>query len=552
MSSADPFLWGRVADDLGMDEADRELQLARAAEILEGCNPVQRNLIEDPSKFKSGLCPRRAGKSYCATAYALYLGEKFPGSRVLIIGLTLKAAKENYWSHAPGGIQALDLKYELGLEPNYAEVSWTHTNGSVGFLAGAETAADLERLRGSKVEVDLVVIDEAKSFAPERLRELIMDVLLPGLMTRNGTICMIGTPGSIPLGPFFEATSENSVDALGLPTCIPWARRTEAKYKALTTEDEDGDVVPRWSTHHWTLADNLAKKHQWDRAKINKKMQGWDDKHPVWRREYLGEWVEDASELVYAYAGIRPTGRVTWHPDRSEHPHGLDPQEGPWHMLLGVDLGYEDDFALVVAAYGEHSKELRHIWDWKSPHMTVDDMERKIKEAERAYGPFESIIVDAGALGKTILETFLSHGIAAIPADKHEKYDYIELLNSDFRAGRLKILPDSELHHELCALQWDLSMHSKERLIRTGKLRESPDCANHLCDALLYLWRYSYHSLSEPREAPPPPKYSPEWWAQKVEREKREAERASQSEASSISGRRFGVVDHFVTRSRWN
>lgn len=549
--SGDGFSWGRLAQDLGLEKDARAKQIERSDAILADCNAVQRSLILDPGLFKSGLCPRRAGKSHGATAYALYLGERYPGSRVLIIGLTLKAAKENYWQNAPGGVQAFNTRYGLGLDINYADVSWRHSNGSVGFLAGAETAADLERLRGSKVETDLVVIDECKSFAPERLRELILDVLLPGTMTRNGTICQVGTPGSIPLGPFYEATCLNSVDIGDRPTCIPYADRTNPKYAGLLATNEDGEITPRWSAHHWTLQDNTAKPNQWKRALLNKKMNGWDDNHPSWRREYLGQWVEDAAELVYAYSGLRSSGKVTWVPSESaEAPHGLDPALGPWHLLLGLDFGYEDDFAMVVAAYGEHCQAIYHLWDWKSPHLTLDDMQQEITKVERRFGEFEAIVADAGGLGKVLVETFSARGIPVIRADKHEKFDFIELLNADFHSGRLKIIPETELHFELCGLQWDLSKHSKEILARTGRLKESPNCPNHLCDALLYLWRYSYHTIATPRESPPPPKYSPDWWRIKMEREKRQVEERGTLDAKKPA--KFGHVDHFVTRARFN
>jgi hypothetical protein len=115
-------------------------------------------------------------------------------------------------------------------------------------------------------------------------------------------------------------------------------------------------------------------------------------------------------------------------------------------------------------------------------------------------------------------------GLAIQPAAKREKQDHIELLNGDFATNRVKIISGSDLDHELCGLQWDLSNDSKVILSRTGRLREDPSCPNHLCDALLYVWRFSYHYYAQPRVSGPEPG-TLDWW--KVQEEK-DIERAIQ------------------------
>lgn len=507
-------------------------------------------MVLDESLFKSARCPRGSGKSHGATGYAMYVLEREPAKRVLIIGLTLKSAKENFWENAPGGVQAFNARYDLQLDVSLANTSWRHKNGSVGFLAGAETAADLERLRGSKVEADLIIVDECKSFAPERLKALVQDILLPGLARRSGQLLLIGTPGSIPTGTFYEATCEAARDRFEppQPTCVPWVRRDDPEFQGLALRDDVLEQpIPRWSLHSWTIQDNHALPKMWARALLNKRMNGWGDDHPAWRREYLGEWVEDASDLVYAYAGLISTKRVNWLPAKDGNKHGLSEEGGPWHYIAGVDFGFEDDFAIVVLAYGEHDKTLYHVWEFKENHLTLDRMQAEIEAAEKHFGGFETIVADAGGLGKVLLETMSARGLAIHRADKTQKFDHIELVNSDFHAGRFKLMPDSELHHEMCGLQWDLSKASKEQLIRTGKMRESPGCPNHLCDAALYAWRYAYHQFAKDRV----PEVQPgtlEWWR---ERELAEKEAFAQQLTTAKSDenhhlRRFGRVDHLI------
>lgn len=508
----------KIARNLKQKRADAERKVEKAKLIYDGANPVQRALIDDKSLYLSGLCPRRSGKTFAATSKALHLGEEQPGSRILIISLTLKSTVENYWSGSPGGLWFQNAKYDLGIKFNTTHHTWIHPNGSRGLLAGAETKADIEHLRGAAAEADLVIIDECKSFAPAHLEDLIENVVEPGLMTRNGQLLLIGTPGSIPLGPFYKATcvlarTGNGED--GKPTCIPYTDRDDPgpAYATLTL-DEWGDM---YSLHHWTIEDNLAAPNQWRRALSTKRRRGWEDNHPTWRREYLGEWVADASDLVYAYATVKAdqtNQKGVWKPDYAKNPiTGLDPEQGPWHLLLGLDLGFVDDSAMVLVAYSEFLRELRHVYDFKAPGMDAQAFTEEVLAIIDHYGLPEMIVADFGGGGaKMLLESINQrYGLSIQPADKKSKNDFIELLNGDFIADRVKIIPGSDLEHELCGLQWDLSNDAKHILARTGRLREDPSCPNHLCDALLYVWRFSYHYFSRDKQVGPE-KGSEEWY----------------------------------------
>jgi hypothetical protein len=490
------------------------LQEDNAARILVGANPVQRDLILDDSYYIGAVCPRRSGKTFAVTSKVLYFGEKYPGSRILVISLTLKSTVENYWSGSPGGLFAQNALYGLNLKFNTTQHTWVHPNGSRGLLAGAETKADIERLRGAAAEADIVIIDECKSFAPDHLNDLIENVVEPGLMTRDGQLVMIGTPGSIPLGPFYQATSLLSVTDGDnpTPTCIMWNDKENPgpSYSKLSKED----ISELYSLHHWTIADNLAAPHQWKRALTIKRKRGWGDDHPVWRREYLGEWVGNDSDLVYAYASNRAAdpAKVTWRP--SPHsPTGLPDGLGPWHLVLGLDLGYVDDSAMVLVAYSETLRELRHVYDYKAPGLDAEAFASQVLGICQGFGQIEMVVADtAGGGSKMIIEMLNQRlGLAIQPAKKSEKTDHIELLNGDFNSGRVKLIPGSDLEREICGLQWDLSQNSKVILARTGRLREDPKCPNHLCDALLYAWRFSYHYYAQPDVVETPSTGSIEW-----------------------------------------
>lgn len=514
----------RLSEHGEQQRTDAEVWAARSRAIYAGCHDKQRGLIDSAKagyKYLSARCPRRAGKSYGMASLALWLGETFPNSRIIIISLTLKSTKENYWSGAPGGIFAQNHKYELGLKFNSTDLTWIHENGSRGKLLGAETRADIEKIRGSTAEADLAIVDECKSFAPELLQELIRDVLQPGLMTRDGIMVLGGTPGAIPMGTFYEATAEQSrvdapCDACGKPhpTCVPVDMADAPAYACPEFQAYASEV---WRLHSWTIQDNTGAPRQWKRALADKVRNKYDDDHPVWRREYLGEWVTDATDLVYSYAQYKSDGRVVWYPtiDTTTGLVSLPPEHGPWRFVLGIDIGYVDDSAFVLAAYSETLNELRHIYDFKAPEMTLDDFLEEIFKTIETYGRPDAIVADtAGGGSKILVETLNQrYGLGIEPAKKTDKQDWIELVNSDFASGKIKIIPGSDLSHELSGLQWDLSRDAKLVLARQGRLREDPHCPNHLCDALLYLYKYSYHfwSKATPRQTE---QGTEAWWAE--------------------------------------
>lgn len=487
------------------------------------------------------------------TALLLWFGETFECSRLLVISLTIKSTRENYWSSAPGGIFRQAADCDLGLKYNHTDSVWHHQNGSRGRLAGAETRADVEYLRGAAAEADIVIIDECKSFAPDLLSELIRDVIEPGLMTRDGVCVMGGTPGSIPVGPFFEATSESARNDEGFPTCMPVGQEDGAAYANMDPEDK----AELWRLHAWSIADNLASPGQWKRALRTKKKQGYDDTSPAWRREYLGEWVTDATSLVYAWAGARASGKsVTWIPEpTATNPTGLPPELGPWHLVMGLDIGYVDESAFVLAAYSETIKELRHVYDFKRSEMLCDDFMEEVLAIIAQYGVPEAIVADTGGAGaKMLIETLNArHGVGIIPAEKRDKQAYVELLNSDFGAARIKIIPGTDLAHELAGLQYDTSRNSKLLLARTGSLKEDPRCPNHLCDALLYLWRYAYHYFSSSAQVEAPERNTKAWFAEQERLSYQKVcdrKRAEKSDAMGL--KRLARKRPFTSLGPWN
>lgn len=469
-------------------------------------------MVLDPSPHIAANCPRRAGKTYAAVLAALITGEAKPGSITLIISLNLKQLRRLYWAGGPSGLFTIARKYGLNLQFNNTYLKWEHENGSIGYLLGADDDEQLEVIRG--LEADLYIIDECKSFQPVVLTKLIDDIIDPQRASRNGRIMMIGTPGHIFAGPFWKATCPKALDKTGKPYHLdygetdPWGR----------TPSED----LLWSHHHWTLADNTAKPHQWTEALKKKRQMGWEDDDPTWCREYLGLWTSSGAGLVFRYHEAKGLGRATWVPEVTKNnPTGLPEEGAPWRLIAGLDFGYEAPTAFVVCAYSARLRQLRLVHDESHQHMLVPDVAEMIQAAISKYGPIEKIYADVGNLGKMVVETLIrEYGFPLERADKREKFDHIELLNAAFSRGEVLIIEQTVVEHQLLTNAWDLrddadgddGEDTKTRLARAGRLREDDAIPNDSTDALLYCFRGSLHHFAwriQSEDTPTPG--TPEW-----------------------------------------
>lgn len=429
------------------------------------------------------------------------------GARVVIINLSLRNAKDIYWYE----MAIFAQKHGIDCKFFQNELRTVLPNGSQILLTSADSRAEIEKLRGS--QFNLAIIDECKSYAPHLLKELIYEVINPALAKRKGTIMMIGTPGNILQGPFFQATYPGYRSE-------PTKRHPDGKLfsrdfnKPETYWADHPSDHTFWSRHYWSTRDNTKQPQIWLDFIEQKEVNGWSDDEPIWRREALGEWIATTDAFVYAYANLCSTdpARVHWTPDYVDGNKFGMPKESEWRFLLGIDFGYEDAFAMVVCAYNPYDGKLYHVWEKKESHLDVYEVMDEIELAVARFGHFDAVVAEFASGGKTIIEALnRKHGMNIKLAEKTHKFDYVELLNADFRAGRILIQPGSDLAFELATLQLDLSKGTKEQLARAGKLKEAPSLPNDLCDALLYLWRYSYHYYADLR----PSVFEPgthEWW----------------------------------------
>ena len=420
----------------------------RSTQFYKDCFDKQVAFISDPAKLKTALCSRRAGKTHSAAVYLLKQALENPESESAYIALTRINAKRVMWPK----LKQLDRKYSMNINFNNSELTAYLPNGSVIYLTAANDQADVDKLRGSAFV--LIVIDECASFGPH-MDELVEEVLEPTLIDHDGTMCLIGTPNAACAGIFHRVTTV-----------------------------EDGD----YSNHHWTIRDNPHVPHADEWLERRMRRRGWDNDHPVYLREWCGRWIRSADSLVYKF-------------DEAVNLYDSLPTiDYDFEYILGVDLGFNDASAFTVCAFNRYLPTLYLVYEMKEVGMIPAVIAKKIQQLMDEY-KFIRIVMDTGGLGKSIAEEFrIRYNLPVFAATKHDKFSYIELLNSDLRSGFVKVPPNSLLAGEWGLLQWQEDRKSEDKRFE-----------NHLSDAFLYAWRESKHYCSE--ELPFNPTYgTQEYW----------------------------------------
>lgn len=335
----------------------------------------------------------------------------------------------------------------MGGVPNESELSLKMPNGSVIYFSGASDSTEIEKFRG--LGLKLCYIDEAQSFKPY-IERLIDDVISKALFDYNGQLKLIGTPGPVPAGFFYEVS----------------------KSKA-------------WKHHHWTMHENyfLTRKSgktadELIRQDCERKGVGFDD--PAIRRECFGEWVVDPNSLVFRYS------------EETNNFEDID-REG-FTYVLGIDVGFSDADAIAVIGWGEHQTQAYLVQEVVKRKQGITELADQLDALISRYAPI-SIVMDTGGLGKKIAEELKARRSLPIKAaDKAGKFAYIELLNDAMRTGRFMAKKGSQFAQDCYMVEWEQ---------RGASPKVSDRFHSDICDAVLYGFREAQSYLEMPVTARP-------------------------------------------------
>jgi hypothetical protein len=417
------------------------------------CFDKQLAFIRDTATFKTAVCSRRAGKTIACAMDLLNTAQAHENVVCLYITLKRTNAKRIIWP------ELLRLNQDLGLggHANETDLSLKFVNGSVIYCSGAKDKSEIENFRG--LALKLVYIDEAQAFR-SYLQDLIDDVLSKALFDYNGTLCLIGTPGLVPAGYFYECATS-----------------------------------PKWSHHHWTMFDNpwLEKKSGKSVMELvvsDCERMGVDIDHPKIQRENYGRWVVDPSARVFQYV-------------ESKNHYDELPEHQDWEYVIGVDIGYHDSDAISVIGWNPKVKNCYLVYESVKNKQGITELAQELITLSKTYDPLK-IVMDTGGLGKKIAEEINKrHDVTIEAAEKTRKFEFIELLNDALRTQKFSAKKTSKFAEDSVLVEWD-------RDTKLDKPKISESYHSDICDSVLYAYREALHWLYEP-EIKKPKSGTPEY-----------------------------------------
>jgi hypothetical protein len=402
------------------------------------CFPQQLAFVNDLARFKVACCSRRAGKTVAAAVILLLSALASPGRTALYITLTRKSGKRIVWNT----LLQYNREFQLGGVPNRTDLTLELPNGATIWVGGAKDESQLDAYRGTAKGYSVVVIDEAQAF-PEYLEQLIDEVLEPAIIETKGSIILIGTPGRVRAGYFYDILRTGAAELLG-PMNVQPANDNAGS-------DEDGaKAANAWSVHHWTIYDNPHIADVPDELARIRKRRRWSESHPTYQREYLGRWVAEHDALVYKYD-----------PERN----GYDPAslpadhfDGPeWRFVHFADVGTVDADAVGTLAWRPDQP-----WVWLLPDevivretgsiQLVTEMRRRW---EQYKGRTVGFVYDPGGGGSKSAIDAQDAGVPCEAADKREKVAGIDDINDDLLSGALRIPLNSQAAADASKVTWD-------------------------------------------------------------------------------------------------
>lgn len=447
--------------------------------MLEGVHPKALDALRDPAPLIALFCTRRAGKSRSLVRLMAEVGTTIPDARVIYLNETRAECERIAWlGNGRDGLLTLNEQFELGGKANQSKLSmWFPRNKGLIEFVGADDQRAVNKLVG--IGPHLVIIDEAQKLP--HLDHLIKHSLGPAMMDHGGQIVLAGTPGLDLFGTFYEATRED--DERDTSWSVHTFSVTDNPFFGKTPEERHQKAVVAYCEMHSLSLDSPEALRAWGPKWVK------EDANYVWHVHRLPE-----HELCYAPERLKADGSPDIKAALADLPQL--PRDHEWEFTLAADLGFDPDpFAVVIWAWSYGAPAIYEVASFKRLRLLNDEQRDVLDSLERELG-FTITVADAGGQGKTAVtgwsrEWQTRWNKSIIEAEKTRKFEHIELLNSDIRAGKVKLRRGGVLVEEAKRATWMPQTG-------VGRMKENPQTPNDAMDAGLYGHRHTMAYLHQP------------------------------------------------------
>lgn len=484
-----------------------ELEGQIDALTAEWSEPI-RAFYDDPALQVVALKGRRAGATRAGVRHLLRRLARTPGARLLYIIDTREEAVRLVW-HGNRQDGILPLCMQLGwVQSGYVKLTESKLTARIPsidswlYIFGADDEAGVRKALGGAFHE--AWWDEAQKIPP-KLAPLIREVFTPTLLDFGGRFRLSGTPVRQMAGLFYDVTQSNP-----------------------------SDRKKGWSYHHFNLLDNpyfgRTREQRWQRGivELARRLDVPLDA-PIILREGLGQWTAEGAYFIYAVHTVERE-KLCYAPARVRDDGHFDLEAaladlpGDWHeyiFALGVDIGWDDPFAMVLWAWHPHDPTLYEVISWQQSEMDDDQQADAIKSVLRIVH-VSIIAADASGPAKPSVKGWSrkfieKYQVPVTEAEKSNKRGAIRAFNTDLKRGGIKLRKDGQLLSDMLVLQWSPLVDATGKEVEAAGHHQYTHCP----DGGLYGHRMSYAYRGVPPEDPPE-KGSPE----AMDREERELEEA--------------------------
>lgn len=445
----------------------------QGAGILSMLTPKQKAIELDQYHLRVVCGGRQWGKS---TWNALsHIRNAIPGETSLAIGDTIHKARDLLLV----AFQHLEREHGIRVEFRASDSKFVMPNGGIVQLLGLSTLREAEKIRG--FTPPCITIEEAGTYRDELL--------------------------------------SYAIDACARPALMKWWRRGGRGLTAIGTPSKN--VKTYWhnmclgetgaNVHRATVTDNphIPNAAAYLRQVLcDHRKQGWTERTPEFRREYLGEFCPDTESLPYGGWN----GAVL--PQKSAPEHG-------W-TVMGVDFGQHQPNAWVVLRlttergkspdggriYSMH--KIHMLYAYKQAGMTTEQVAAHTKLLERRFHPNIMVGDNSGGGAQSIADLQRVYQLNIHPAKSGKrsayKKDKIWMFGSMLSNDTIVVYEETKpWQDEARVMPWneDLSDHH-------GSYQD------HALDAGLYALEFLMAHASETESEPMPG--TPEWEERETKR----------------------------------